>query len=53
MMSFPLIAASKRVEALMSQYPLIGGYVDRLQKDEGYQRAVKKVEEIEGTFEVI
>lgn len=53
MLSFPLIAASKRVGDLIDKYPLVVGYVDRLQKEEGYQKAAKKVEEIEGKFEAI
>ncbi|RJE19737.1 glutathione s-transferase [Aspergillus sclerotialis] len=52
MLSFPLIAASRRVP-LGDKYPLVVKYVERIQKEEGYQRAIKKVEEIEGKFEAI
>ncbi|KAE8153736.1 glutathione S-transferase [Aspergillus avenaceus] len=50
MMSFPVIAASLRVP-LGDQYPHLVQYVALLQKEDGYQRAVKKVEEVDGKFE--
>ncbi|KAL2827601.1 glutathione S-transferase [Aspergillus cavernicola] len=50
MMSFPLIAASMRVP-LEGKYPLLAKYVEALQKEEGYKRAVAKIEEIDGKFE--
>lgn len=52
LLSFPLIAASSRVP-LGDKYPLVIKYVERIQKEEGYQKAVKKVEEIEGVYEVV
>lgn len=50
MMSFPLIAASLRLP-LKEKYPHLAKYVERIQAEEGYQRAVKKVEEIDGKFQ--
>lgn len=53
MMSFPLTAAAARVPDV-KKYPLIAAYVERVQKVEGYKRAVRKVEEVEGEeFKVI
>ena len=52
MLSFPLIAATGRVQ-LGDKYPLVMKYVERIQKEDGYQKAAKKVEEIEGVYEVI
>jgi glutathione S-transferase len=46
MLSFPLIAAQTRVP-VGDKYPLLTGYVDRLQNMEGYKKAVQKVEEME------
>ncbi|KAE8337362.1 C-terminal alpha helical domain of GTT1-like Glutathione S-transferase [Aspergillus parasiticus SU-1] len=50
MMSFPLIAASLRLP-LKEKYPHLAKYVEKIQAEEGYQRAVKKVEEIDGKFQ--
>ncbi|PLB44539.1 putative glutathione S-transferase [Aspergillus steynii IBT 23096] len=50
MMSFPVIAASGRVP-LKDQYPKLQEYVDRLQQEEGYKKAVEKVIEVEGKFD--
>lgn len=47
LMSFPLIAAFQRV-IQKDKYPLLAKYVERIQAMDGYQRAVKKVEEIDG-----
>lgn len=47
LMSFPLIAAVQRV-VQKEKYPLLVKYVERIQALDGYQRAVKKVEEIDG-----
>lgn len=48
MMSFPLIAASSRLP--MGQYPALNKYIEKIQAEEGYQRAVRKIEEVEGEF---
>lgn len=53
LLSFPLIAASSRVPDQIQNYPLILGWIERVQNIEGYQKAVKKVEEVEGSFDVI
>lgn len=46
MMSFPLIAARKKVDAKL--YPKMTAYTDMLEKNELYLRSVKKIEEISG-----
>lgn len=53
LLSFPLIAASARVPDQIQNYPLILGWIERVQNIEGYQKAARKVEEVEGSFEVI
>jgi glutathione S-transferase len=53
LMSFPVIAVNGRMlkdEKNRAKYPLLVGYAKRLEGIEGYQRAVKKIEEIEGKF---
>lgn len=50
MMSFPVIAASGRVP-LKEEYPKLQEYVDRLQQEEGYKKAVEKVIEVDGKFD--
>ncbi|KAJ5266495.1 hypothetical protein N7478_009303 [Penicillium angulare] len=53
LLSFPVIAASGRVlqdKKQQEKYPLLFAYAKRLEKEDGYQKAVKKIEEIEGTF---
>ncbi|KAH8433471.1 glutathione S-transferase [Aspergillus melleus] len=50
MMSFPVIAAASRVP-LKEQYPKLQEYVDRLQQEEGYKKAVAKVVEVDGKFD--
>lgn len=47
MISFPVIAAAMRMP-LKSTWPKLGAYVDLLQEQEMYKKAVAKVEEIEG-----
>ncbi|PYI00360.1 hypothetical protein BO78DRAFT_465370 [Aspergillus sclerotiicarbonarius CBS 121057] len=49
MMSFPVIAMSGRVD--LNTFPLLKAYADRLQKEEAYLAAVRKVEEVDGVFE--
>ncbi|RMZ75200.1 hypothetical protein DV738_g5590, partial [Chaetothyriales sp. CBS 135597] len=49
LMSFPLEAGHKR-SGQGDWFPSISAYLDRLHAREAYQRAVKKVEEIEGSF---
>lgn len=50
MMSFPVIAASLRIP-FKDKYPHLQAYVETLEKEEGYRRAVAKVEEVDGKFE--
>lgn len=47
MLSFPIIAAGMRI-SLKTQWPKLAAYADLLQEQEGYKKAVAKVEEIEG-----
>ncbi|RMD43026.1 hypothetical protein DV735_g2119, partial [Chaetothyriales sp. CBS 134920] len=49
LMSFPLEAGRGR-SGLGDQFPALWAYLDRLHAREAYQSAVKKVEEIEGSF---
>ncbi|KAI9372613.1 glutathione S-transferase [Aspergillus egyptiacus] len=50
MMSFPLIAANIRMP-LKDRWPSLAQYVETVEKQEGYKRAVAKIEEIDGKFE--
>lgn len=51
LMSFPLIAAKGRGGLLPKEkYPLLRAYVDRLEEEEGYKKAVEKIVELEGNF---
>ncbi|PWY95273.1 hypothetical protein BO94DRAFT_531199 [Aspergillus sclerotioniger CBS 115572] len=49
MMSFPVIAMAGRVD--LKGFPLLKGYAERMQLEEGYLAAVRKVEEIDGKFD--
>lgn len=51
LMSFPLIAGKGRGGLTEEKYPLLGKYVDALEKEEGYLKAADKIVEIEGKFE--
>lgn len=51
LLSFPLIGAKYRAGLTAEGYPLLRKYVDRLEEDEGYKKAVAKIMEIEGEFE--
>lgn len=53
LLSFPVIAVTIRVlkdEKNKDKYPLLVAYAKRLEGIEGYKRAVKKIEEIDGKF---
>ncbi|CDM31616.1 hypothetical protein DTO013E5_2111 [Penicillium roqueforti] len=53
LLSFPVIAVTGRAlkeQKNKDKYPLIIQYAKRLENNEGYQRAVKKIEAIEGKF---
>ncbi|KAL4786331.1 glutathione S-transferase [Aspergillus varians] len=49
MLSFPLAAANAR--APLEEYPHLATYVETLEKQEGYQRAIAKIIEVDGTYE--
>ncbi|PWY89904.1 hypothetical protein BO70DRAFT_358919 [Aspergillus heteromorphus CBS 117.55] len=49
MMSFPVIAMSGRVD--LNTFPLLAKYADKLQQEEGYKSAVRKIEEVDGKFQ--
>jgi glutathione S-transferase len=50
LMSFPLEAGQSRSGMTKEQYPKIWSYLDRLHERDAYKRAVKKIEEVEGSF---
>ncbi|KAL4915893.1 glutathione S-transferase [Aspergillus aurantiobrunneus] len=50
MMSFPLIASNTRMP-LKEKYPHLVSYVEAIEKQEGYKRAVAKIQEVDGKFE--
>lgn len=53
LLSFPVIAVTIRVlkdKKNKDKYPLLVAYAKRLEGIEGYKRAVKKIEEIDGKF---
>ena len=53
LISFPIIAAMVRLPEGAEKYPNVEKYADLLQGTEGYKKAVKKIEEVEGKFEPI
>lgn len=52
-MSFPLVAAKQRAGLTKESYPELFEYVQRLEGEEGYKRAVEKIVEIEGEFRAV
>lgn len=50
MMSFPLIACNTRMP-LKDKYPHLANYVIELERQDGYKRAVEKIEKVDGKFE--
>lgn len=42
-----------RLPGVAEKYRNVKAYADRLQATEGYKKAVKKIEEVEGKFEAI
>ncbi|KAJ5247730.1 hypothetical protein N7468_002713 [Penicillium chermesinum] len=53
LLSFPVIAAGGRVlkdKKQRDKYPLLAAYAQRLEGEDGYKAAVKKIEQIEGKF---
>ncbi|KAB8295775.1 hypothetical protein EYC80_008598 [Monilinia laxa] len=53
LMSFPLVAAKQRAGLTKESYPELFEYVERLEGEEGYKRAVEKIVEIEGEFRAV
>ncbi len=51
LLSFPLIAGSKRVGLTKEKYPKLYAYVDKLEQEPGYMKAAEKIIEIDGKFE--
>ncbi|KAI6712228.1 hypothetical protein PZA11_002265 [Diplocarpon coronariae] len=49
--SYPLIAGRSRTGLTREQYPKLYDYVDRMEAEPGYKKAVAKIVEIEGKFE--
>ncbi|KAH8663494.1 hypothetical protein BGZ60DRAFT_411453 [Tricladium varicosporioides] len=52
LMSFPLLAAVEEGVVKKEKYPKLVEYTERLGKEEGYLKAVEKIVEIEGKFEL-
>jgi len=53
MLSFPLIAGGPSAGLTKDKYPKLAAYVERLQQEPGYKKAVEKIIEIEGKYEVM
>lgn len=51
LLSFPLLAGRERAGLTKEKYPLLDAYVDSLEQEPGYKRAVEKIVEIDGKFE--
>jgi glutathione S-transferase len=51
LLSFPLIAGGKRTGLSKEKYPKLGAYVERLENEPGYKKAVDKIIELDGKFE--
>ena len=51
MMSFPLGAAKGRSSFSKEKHPKLWAYVDRIEALEGYQKAVQKIIEVEGSYD--
>lgn len=52
MLSFPLIAGGFRTGLTRSRYPRLFAYTTQLQEKPNYKKAVKKIIEIEGKYEI-
>ncbi|KAL4815539.1 glutathione S-transferase [Aspergillus spinulosporus] len=50
MMSFPLVAANTRMP-LKEKYPRMAAFVEAIEKQDGYKRAIEKIKEVDGKFE--
>ncbi|KAI9811678.1 MAG: hypothetical protein M1832_000712 [Thelocarpon impressellum] len=51
LMSFPLEAAKGRTGLDTAKYPKLCAYIDRLHEREAYKNAVKKIIEVEGSYD--
>lgn len=51
-LSFPLIAGHKRTGVTSATYPKLLAYIELLENEPGYKKAVEKIIEIDGKFEV-
>ncbi|TAQ87119.1 hypothetical protein B7494_g4586 [Chlorociboria aeruginascens] len=51
LLSFPLMAAKSRTGLTKEKYPLLWGYTERLEGENGYKKAMEKIVAIEGKFE--
>ena len=51
LMSFPLAAAKGLAGVTKEKYPLLWGYVERLESSDSYKRAVQKIIDIEGSYD--
>lgn len=49
-MSFPLLAAKGRAGFKQEAHPKLWAYVDRIEAQEGYKRAIAKIIEVEGSY---
>jgi glutathione S-transferase len=50
-LSFPLIAGRSRTGLTKEAHPKLCAYIEMLEAEPGYQKAAKKIEEIDGKFE--
>ena len=50
MISFPLLAARGRAGFKQEAHPKLWAYVDRLEAQEGYKRAVERIIEVDGSY---
>jgi glutathione S-transferase len=50
LLGFPLEVGESRSGMSKDQFPRVYEYVARLHEQDGYKRAVKKIEEVEGAF---
>lgn len=51
LLSFPLIAGKTRSGMTAEKQPKLWAYIERLEKEAGYEKAVQKIIEIDGKFE--
>ncbi|KAF6230729.1 hypothetical protein HO173_011081 [Letharia columbiana] len=53
MMSFPLAAAKSKGLFTEKEHPKLCAYVDRLEARDGYKKAVQKIVDVEGSYEML